>query len=162
MARMVEAGTGPDAAILSSTRSRNPIHAQDHGFIPGRQDRVLADMLWIGFAPDLAPTWHHTFRFPARQMRGYGWSRRPASTGPMSVTRFGSSQAKRTAARGGVRVRANPNPWDVQMAFDNSPATRWRSWRKIEPGMFIETDFGRPETSTRCAWSVRGTNTRSA
>ncbi|MBI4875588.1 MAG: hypothetical protein HY822_13215, partial [Acidobacteria bacterium] len=43
------------------------------------------------------------------------------------------------------RLRARPNPWDVQLAFDNSPVTRWRSWQPIAPGMYIESDFGRPE-----------------
>jgi hypothetical protein len=41
------------------------------------------------------------------------------------------------------RLRAWPNPWDVQLAFDNSPATRWRSWEVAWPGMYIETDFGK-------------------
>jgi hypothetical protein len=40
------------------------------------------------------------------------------------------------------RLRAHPNPWDVQMAFDNSPVTRWRSWQVAEPGMFVQVDFG--------------------
>jgi hypothetical protein len=40
------------------------------------------------------------------------------------------------------RLRAWPNPWDVQMAFDNSPATRWRSWETAFPGMYIDADFG--------------------
>jgi hypothetical protein len=41
------------------------------------------------------------------------------------------------------RLKAWPNPWDVQMAFDNSPATRWRSWETASPGMYIEADFGK-------------------
>jgi hypothetical protein len=45
--------------------------------------------------------------------------------------------------------RAHPNPWDVQLAFDNSPVTRWRSWRRLFPGMFLEIDFGRPEIADR-------------
>ena len=43
------------------------------------------------------------------------------------------------------RLRAWPNPWDVQMAFDNSPATRWRSWETARPGMYLDVDFGRAE-----------------
>jgi hypothetical protein len=45
----------------------------------------------------------------------------------------------------GWRLRAHPNPWDVQMAFDNSPVTRWRSWQLAEPGMFIQVDFGQAQ-----------------
>jgi hypothetical protein len=42
------------------------------------------------------------------------------------------------------RLNANPNPWDASLAFDNSTVTRWRSWDRAKPGMFIEVDFGRP------------------
>ena len=61
------------------------------------------------------------------------------------------------------KVRAWPNPWDVQLAFDNSPATRWRSWEIPKPGDYIEADFGRDqaldqvvvETSEDGVWSVQ-------
>jgi hypothetical protein len=43
------------------------------------------------------------------------------------------------------RLRAHPNPWEVQAAFDNSPATRWQSWDKAAPGMFVEIDFQREQ-----------------
>jgi hypothetical protein len=42
------------------------------------------------------------------------------------------------------RLEAWPNPWEVQLAFDNSPATRWRSWETLSPGMYIQVDFGKP------------------
>jgi Dolichyl-phosphate-mannose-protein mannosyltransferase len=44
------------------------------------------------------------------------------------------------------RLTARPNPWDVQLAFDNSPVTRWRSWQPAQPGMYVEVDFGRMQT----------------
>jgi hypothetical protein len=40
------------------------------------------------------------------------------------------------------RLSASVNPWDIQMAFDNSPVTRWRSWQTASPGMQIDVDFG--------------------
>jgi hypothetical protein len=45
------------------------------------------------------------------------------------------------------KLRATPNPWDVQMAFDNSPVTRWRSWQALYPGMSMSVEFGAPEVS---------------
>ncbi len=35
---------------------------------------------------------------------------------------------------------------DVQLAFDNSPVTRWRSWQHAHAGMYIQVDFGRIRT----------------
>ena len=43
------------------------------------------------------------------------------------------------------RLSAHPNPWDVQLAFDNSAVTRWRSWQPAEPGMFLEIDLARSQ-----------------
>lgn len=40
------------------------------------------------------------------------------------------------------RLRARPNIWDVPLAFDNSPYTRWYPAARLRPGMFIEVDFG--------------------
>ena len=42
------------------------------------------------------------------------------------------------------RLRASPNPWDVQLAFDNSPLTFWAPRRHPVPGDFLEVDFGKP------------------
>ncbi len=43
------------------------------------------------------------------------------------------------------RLQAWPNPWGVQRAFDNSEATRWRSWDTLRPGMWLAVDFGKDE-----------------
>ncbi len=45
------------------------------------------------------------------------------------------------------RLTAHPNPWDVQLAFDNSPVTRWRSWQPAAPGMYVQVDFGRLQSA---------------
>ncbi|MDQ6758967.1 MAG: discoidin domain-containing protein [Acidobacteriota bacterium] len=47
------------------------------------------------------------------------------------------------------RLSAAPNPWDVPLAFDNSPLTRWDSWQRSGPGMYIEVDFSRMEKLDR-------------
>ena len=38
------------------------------------------------------------------------------------------------------RLSAWPNPWDVQLAFDNNPVTRWSTWEAYQPGMYVEVD----------------------
>jgi hypothetical protein len=43
------------------------------------------------------------------------------------------------------RLRAWPDPFEVQLAFDNSQATRWRTWQTVAPGMYVDVDFGRAE-----------------
>ncbi len=43
------------------------------------------------------------------------------------------------------RLQAWPDPWGVQRAFDNSEATRWRSWEMLHPGMWMSVDFGKDQ-----------------
>jgi hypothetical protein len=56
------------------------------------------------------------------------------------------------------RLRAWPNPWDVQMAFDNSPATRWRSWEVASLGMYVDTDFGKDQSVDEVTLDTSGDN----
>ena len=54
------------------------------------------------------------------------------------------------------RLQASPNPWGVQRAFDNSEATRWRSWETLRPGMWITVDLGREEAVDRVQLELSG------
>ena len=47
------------------------------------------------------------------------------------------------------RLRASPNPWDVGLALDNSPLTRWSTRQHPSQGDFLEVDFGKPITFDR-------------
>ncbi len=108
----------------------------------------LADILDAGWDEGRQPLRRRTFHFPARTARRI----RVLQTGAgapleeFKVTElryfFKGAELARDPA---WRLKAWPNPWDVQMAFDNSPATRWRSWEVASPGMYIETDFGKYE-----------------
>jgi hypothetical protein len=40
------------------------------------------------------------------------------------------------------RLDAKPFPWDIGLAFDGNPVTRWRSWESLYPGMHVDMDFG--------------------
>jgi len=41
----------------------------------------------------------------------------------------------------GWRLSAWPNGWEVQLAFDNSYATRWSTWQAIAPHARIQVEF---------------------
>jgi hypothetical protein len=42
------------------------------------------------------------------------------------------------------KLSAEPNGWEVALAFDNSYATRWSTWQPMSPGDRIEVDFPKP------------------
>jgi hypothetical protein len=61
------------------------------------------------------------------------------------------ANGKELERRSSWRLRASSNPWDVPLAFDNNPVTQWVSGRVAQAGMFLEIDFGRPETADKIA-----------
>src|ERR1017187_10306998 len=40
------------------------------------------------------------------------------------------------------RLSAQPNGWEVQLAFDNNYATRWSTWESVAPHARIQVEFG--------------------
>jgi len=99
----------------------------------------------------MQPTRHLHFNFPARRVRRL----RVSQTAANRPDHFAAHELRffllgRELPRAPQwRLRAWPNPWDVQYAFDASPVTRWSSWELLRPGMFIEVDFGGEQTIDR-------------
>ncbi len=110
---------------------------------------VLTYSLSMGWGDAYQPARTLVFRFPGRaaQRMRVVQTEKAAALEQWSVheLRFFGGGAE-VVRRPQWRLRAFPNPWDAQLAFDGSLATRWRSWEPIWPGMYIDTDFGRPET----------------
>jgi len=109
------------------------------------QGEVLGDILWsplFGNQPALALDFHFS---PAelRKVRLVQTATAHKAMWSVSELRVYSSRQELTRSPA-WRLTAQPNPWDVQLAFDNSPATRWRSWEPARPGMYLEIDFGDP------------------
>lgn len=110
----------------------------------GAWNEVLGDMLLTPFNPGAQPARRLEFRFEPRRLRRLrvvqtaSGSREHWSMAELRV--YGRGEELRRESR--WRLRAHPNPWDVQRAFDNSPATRWRSWEGLFDGMWVEVDFG--------------------
>ncbi|MGD1093356.1 MAG: glycosyltransferase family 39 protein [Bryobacteraceae bacterium] len=128
-------------------------------------NELLSDFLNVARIEQYQPTRMLVFRFPDRGVRrirlletakaggGKQWS-----VHELRFLRHDSEIARRPE----WRLRAFPNPWDVQLAFDNSDVTRWRSWETAFPGMYIDVDFGRMqpvdevrmETSRDDTWPI--------
>ena len=104
----------------------------------------LAEGLQTAYTDNMTPTWHREFRFPGRALRRLRLVQTARSdTDNWSVSELRFFHRGIEVARGpGWRLKARPNPWDVQLAFDNNPVTRWTSGEPHRPGMYIEIDFG--------------------
>jgi hypothetical protein len=87
----------------------------------------------------LVPTEQHQFSFPALTSR----RARLIQLSTISELHFVLNGVELPRAPE-WRLSASPNPWDVQLAFDNSPLTRWSTRQHPSPGDFLEVDFGKP------------------
>ncbi|MBK5293519.1 MAG: glycosyltransferase family 39 protein [Acidobacteriia bacterium] len=162
VARMIERLTPPGANVLTfnqtgdayTTRNIIVAYQSAHG-------NKLGAIMWTPLISDYQPTRHATFRFPTQPLRAARLRQTAAKTPDHwtvnEVRLYHNSKELPRAPQ--WRLRASPNPWDVQEAFDNSPVTRWGSWQVAYPGMHIEVEFPAPasldsvvvETSTDVA-----------
>jgi len=111
-------------------------------------NETIGRILWTPIYPGMQPSRIIQFDFPARQARRIRVRQtlqcKSSMWGISEFRIFRSSQELPRAPE--WRLTAHPNPWEIQMAFDNSQVTQWRSWQIAEPGMWVQIDFGRPET----------------
>jgi len=109
-------------------------------------NNLLSDILWTPVAREYQPVWRLRYPFPAETLRRLRVVQTAGpSSGEWSVSELRVFDGPRECARAPQwRLRAHPNPFEVQLAFDNTPVTRWRSWQSLFPGMYLEIDFGGP------------------
>ncbi len=145
-ARMIEEHVPPGERVLAAGAIAPSYTTRDVLInFQGAFNQSLTDAIDIGWYDGYRPKTVLVFHFPEREIRrirllqtaqlprGAQWS--------VHEIRYLCSGAEfpRSAE---WKLRAFPNSWEVQRAFDNSPVTRWKTWETPAPGMFIETDFG--------------------
>jgi len=105
----------------------------------------LAETVNMGWNIEVQPSVQRVFRFEARPARRMRVLQTAQAEYPeqwnVHELRF-YYQGKELTRNASWRLRARPNPWEVQFAFDNSLATRWRSEEVAFPGMYLDADFG--------------------
>jgi len=150
MARMIDALVPAGGKVFTYSGAPNAYTERD--ILVAYQSafgNVLGDILWTPLIPESEPNWRLRFRYPAQPLRQVrvvqtAWGEPDHwSIGELRIFRGETELAR----EGNWKLRARPNPWDVQLAFDNSPVTRWRSWQTLFPGMYVAVEFGRPEIS---------------
>ncbi|MEP7354164.1 MAG: hypothetical protein ABI824_13115 [Acidobacteriota bacterium] len=117
------------------------------GFQSARNE-LLTDILYMGWIGGNQDILNRSFKFPEQTNRRFRVAQIARAT---TIDQWNVHELRffdkgvEIARKPQWRLRAWPNPWDVQLAFDNSPATRWRSWETASPGMYIEVDFGQDQ-----------------
>jgi 4-amino-4-deoxy-L-arabinose transferase-like glycosyltransferase len=147
---MIERATPPDAVVFAFTPLPESYTSRQIriGYQSAEGERLL-DALHVALTPDFQPVLRHQWRFEP----GTFDALRITQTAPAGPPDLWSAfeihvlgPAGRLPRDPRWTLRAHPWPWSIQLAFDNDPVTRWRSWEPIRPGMFIEIGLGREES----------------
>jgi hypothetical protein len=151
-ARMVEETVPPESRVLCNSAPPEAYTSRDIlvGY-EGAFNQNLSDLLSAPLIHEWQPTRQLTFRFVPRSIRRLRVlqtaSGSPESWSVNELRVFhGDAELPREPQ---WRLTARPNPWEVQMAFDGNPLTRWRSWQPLFSGMYLEVDLGRLENVDR-------------
>lgn len=162
--RMVEAKVPRGGRVFSndsfatSYTSREVLVGYEAAF-----NSLIGDMLSMGYGGDYQPTKAAVFHFGERSVRRVRVLQtaqaKPGQMWDVDELRFYDHGAE-VPRKPEWKLRAWPNPWDVQLAFDNSEATRWRTWETASPGEYLDVDFGQSapldqvviETSNQSTW----------
>lgn len=145
LARMIEQFVPKDEKVFTFTQPGTSYTTRQLlvGY-QGALNETLQDILWIPMIRDFQPTRLLKFQFPPLEMRRL----RVVETADLPASQWSVTELRvlldgRELPRDPAwRLTAQPNPWEIQLAFDNSPATRWRTWEPTKPGMFVQIDFG--------------------
>ena len=144
MARPIERVVSPGEKVLTFSPLPEAYTARDILVVyQAASNSVSGDIQWAPLVPQYAPIRRLLFRFPEQNLRRIRVVQ-TASGAPesWSVTELRLLHRARELPReASWRLRAKPNPSEVQLAFDNSPVTRWRTILHLFEGMFLEVDL---------------------
>jgi hypothetical protein len=146
-ARMIDNLVPAGARVFSFNGA--PEAYTSHEIVVGFQSAFgerVRDIIWTPLIEEFEPRWLLRFRYPAQPLRKIRVAQTAAGAPDLwSVAEFRLFRGQAELPRApDWKLRAKPNPWDVQLAFDNSPVTRWRSWQSLYPGMYMEVEFAAP------------------
>ena len=144
MARLIERVVSPGEKVLTFSPLPDAYTPRDILVVyQAASNSVSGDIQWAPLVPQYAPIRRLLFRFPEQNLRRIRVVQ-TASGAPesWSVTEMRLLHRARELPReASWRLRAKPNPSEVQLAFDNSPVTRWRTILHLFEGMFLEVDL---------------------
>jgi hypothetical protein len=105
-------------------------------------NQIAGKILWTAAAEEYAPTWRLTFRFPLATLRGLRVVQTNRGEDTWSIHELRIYQGERELPRAAEwRLTAQPYPWSIQDAFDNSLVTFWMGGETLKPGQFVQVDF---------------------
>jgi hypothetical protein len=111
-------------------------------------NQIAGKILLTAVAPEYAPTWRLRFGFPRQTLRGLRVMQTNRGDDTWSIHEFRIYDGDRELPRAAEwRLTAQPYPWGIQDAFDNSLATFWLCGETLKPGQRVQVDFHGEQTA---------------
>jgi hypothetical protein len=104
------------------------------------ESEKIREMLLTPVREEMQPLWNLRFTFAPRRVRQLRIEQMATSADDIwsvGEARFFDGETEVRPSR----ADAHPFPWDVGLAIDGNPVTRWKAWESIHPGMWIEFGF---------------------
>ncbi|HXA05634.1 MAG TPA: hypothetical protein VNY30_12380 [Bryobacteraceae bacterium] len=150
LARFIEQATPPGSRILTLSPVAPPAAYCAREILVSFYSALnarLCENLYAQFNVALQPVRILTFRFSPQALHGLRLaetgSTKPSTPSINEVHVFGPSGELQPARD--WHLDARPFPWDVGLAFDRNPVTRWDAWQETRSGAWVEADFGTKE-----------------
>jgi hypothetical protein len=141
MARLIERTTPPGSRVLSFRQCAEAYTTREILVVyQSAENQVLGEILWTPIFPSYMPSRVLEFGFPREPLRAV----RVVQTAGPSREQWSITDLSLIPPAPIRRFHAEPNRWEVPLAFDGKPVTRWRTAMPLAPGQFVELDFGEP------------------
>jgi hypothetical protein len=112
-------------------------------FYYSAESEEIQDILLTPVTESMKPLWTLRFTFAPRKLSHLQIVQ--SATSPDDIWSVGEARFFHQQNEvSPVAATAHPFPWDVGLALDRNPVTRWRSWESIHAGMTLDFDFGMP------------------
>lgn len=153
IANMIERATPNDAVILALTQvaeayTTRPIWVS----YQSAEGERLTDRLFVAIDSNFQPVRRLQFSFPRQEVSAVRLVQTAAgdSRDIWAITELRLFDGDRELpATPSWKLRGSVAPWDLPLAFDGNPVTRWRAWRWLMPGMWISVEL--PKTANLTA-----------
>jgi hypothetical protein len=142
--RLIETSTRPGSTVFTFT----PIpeaYTSRHLRVEyqAAENKIAGALIWTAVEPTYIPTWRVRFAIPRQSTRAVRLVQTGAGPALWSIHELrlfdGTQEIPRSPD---WRLTARPYPWGIQNAFDNSLATFWMCGEMLQPGQYVEVDFG--------------------
>jgi 4-amino-4-deoxy-L-arabinose transferase-like glycosyltransferase len=146
LARLIERTVPPGGKVLSFSQIAEAYTAREILVVyQSAANKLLGEILWTPLVAQYMPNRVLQFDLPREPLRAI----RVVQTTASATEQWSITELRVVPAAPIRQTGAQPNPWELPLAFDGKAVTRWRTWLPLEPGQFVQADFAQAQPIER-------------